>query len=165
VSDAAAIDALLRGVHLVAVIVWMGHNWANVVQRPRWTPPPPAAAGELALAASKREHGIFRHASLLALAAGLAMSARRGDLLDALSLSGPAWGVGLGMWIGAAMTANLWFVLWPHQKKVLGFISASDEERVRCARVTFISSRVNTVLSFLALGLMVAAAHAPSLFG
>ena len=93
------------------------------------------------------------------------MLVRRGDMLDALTLSGPAWGVGLGAWIGAAMAANLWFVLWPHQKKVLGFIPASDAERIRCARITFVSSRVNTVLSFFALGLMVAAAHAPSAFG
>lgn len=165
VFDAPAFDALLRGVHLVAVIVWMGHNWANVVQRPRWTPPPPAAAGDLALAASKREHGIFRYASLFALASGLALLARRGDLVEALTLSGPAAGIGFGVWVGAAMAANLWFVLWPHQKKVLGFVAAPDEERVRCARVTFLSSRVNTVLSFVALGLMVAAAHAPALFG
>lgn len=163
--DAPALDALLRGLHLAAVMVWIGHNWANVVQRPRWTSPPPAAAGDLALAASKREHGIFRYASLVALASGLALLARRGDMADALTLTGPAAGVGLGVWIGFAMTANLWFVLWPHQKKVLGFVPAPDDERVRCARVTFLSSRINTVLSFFALGLMTTAAHAPALFG
>jgi hypothetical protein len=50
-------------------------------------------------------------------------------------------------------------VLWPHQKKVLGFVSAPVTERLRCTRVTFVSSRVNSLLSLATLSFMVIGAH------
>jgi len=90
---------------------------------------------------------------------------RRGDLLDALTLSGPSATIGLGAWLGTLMVLNLWFVLWPHQKKVLGFIPASTEERLRCARITFLSSRTNTMLSMVTLLLMLSGAHGILLIG
>ena len=62
------------------------------------------------------------------------------------------------------MVANLWLVLWPHQKKVLGFVQADVQERLRCARITFLSSRVNTVLSLITITLMIAGAHGGSIF-
>jgi uncharacterized membrane protein len=63
------------------------------------------------------------------------------------------------------MVANLWLVMWPHQKKVLGFVPAPMEERLRCTRITFLASRTNTILSVSTLVLMVAGAHGPFLFG
>jgi uncharacterized membrane protein len=55
-------------------------------------------------------------------------------------------------------------VLWPNQKKVLGFVAASDYERLRCTRVTFLSSRTNTILSMPAIFFMVMGAHGAALF-
>lgn len=166
--EAAALDALARYLHVAAIIVWMGHNWANAITRPRYRrvlpDDPPEAARELFVAAAKREHGIFRYASLVALATGLAMLGHRGLLVDALTLSGAAAPIGIGVWLGLAMVANLWFVLWPHQKKVLGFVAAPDEERLRCTRITFLSSRTNTILSIPTVFFMVAGAHAGPLF-
>ena len=60
--------------------------------------------------------------------------------------------------------ANLWLVLWPHQKKLLGFVPATLEERVRCSRITFLSSRSNTILSMPLLFLMAAGGHGLQLF-
>jgi uncharacterized membrane protein len=161
--DFAILDVAARLLHVAGVIIWIGHNWVNVVQIPvfrRVLPDgPPEAVRGVFIAASKREHGIFRHASLVVLATGLFMLWRRGDLVDALSLSGSSAIIGLGAWIGMLMVSNLWFVLWPHQKKVLGFVEASTEERLRCARITFLSSRVNTVLSIVTLTLMITGAH------
>jgi uncharacterized membrane protein len=161
--DLATIDLSARLLHVAGVIIWVGHNWVNVVQTPvfrRILPSdPPDAARDVFIRASKREHGIFRHASLVVLATGLYMLWRRGDLVDALALSGPSATIGLGAWIGTLMVLNLWFVLWPHQKKVLGFIPASTDERLRCSRITFLSSRTNTVLSVATLLLMVSGAH------
>jgi uncharacterized membrane protein len=57
------------------------------------------------------------------------------------------------------MVLNLWYVLWPHQKKVLGFIPADDNERIRCSRITFLSSRTNTILSFVTVFFMITGAH------
>ncbi|AGK56749.1 hypothetical protein HYPDE_25323 [Hyphomicrobium denitrificans 1NES1] len=161
--DFAVLDIAARLLHVAGVVIWVGHNWVNVVQIPvfrRVLPDgPPEAVRGVFIAASKREHGIFRHASLVVLATGLFMLWRRGDLVDALSLSGSSAIIGLGAWTGTLMVSNLWFVLWPHQKKVLGFVEASTEERLRCARITFLSSRVNTVLSIVTLTLMITGAH------
>ena len=161
--ELATVDFLARLLHVAGVIVWVGHNWVNVVQTPvfrRILPADPTeTVRDVFIKASKREHGIFRHASLVVLATGLYMLWRRGDLVDALTLSGPSATIGLGALMGTLMVLNLWFVLWPHQKKVLGFIPASTEERLRCSRITFLSSRTNTVLSVATLGLMIAGAH------
>ncbi|MEZ5445920.1 MAG: urate hydroxylase PuuD [Gammaproteobacteria bacterium] len=158
---------LARWLHLLGLLVWIGHNYANVVQRPRYRPVDPvdtAAADQLFMQAAQREHGTFRYASLVVLASGLYMLWFRGILTEALTLQGQFAVLGLGVWIGLLMTANLWFVLWPHQKKVLGFVPAAHAERVRCSRITFLSSRTNTILSFPAVFLMTAGAHAPTLF-
>jgi hypothetical protein len=167
--DLAHLDVAARILHIAGVIIWVGHNWVNVVNTPVFRPvlpaDPPSAAREVFIGASKREHAIFRHASLIVWATGIFLLWRRGDSGDALMLSGPSAMIGLGAWIGTLMVMNLWFVMWPHQKKVLGFIEASTEERLRCARITFLSSRVNTVLSVATLTLMVAGAHGVSLFG
>jgi uncharacterized membrane protein len=165
--DLGTLDLLARLLHVVSVIIWIGHNWVNVVQMPvyrRVLPSdPPEAARDVFIRASKREHGLFRHASLVVLATGLYMLWRRGDLVDALALSGPSATIGLGAWIGTLMVLNLWLVLWPHQKKVLGFSPASTDERLRCSRITFLSSRTNTVLSAATLLLMISGAHGFSL--
>ncbi|MCG3201248.1 MAG: hypothetical protein NFCOHLIN_01114 [Gammaproteobacteria bacterium] len=163
----AGLDVVARWLHLLGLLVWIGHNYANVVQRPRYQPVDPLdreAADELFAQAARREHGTFRYASLVVLASGLYMLWFRGIVAETLTLRGQFAVLGLGVWIGLLMTANLWFVLWPHQKKVLGFVPAPHAERVRCSRITFLSSRTNTILSFPAVFLMIAGAHAPMLF-
>lgn len=163
----ATLDLLARVLHILGVLVWIGHNYANVVQRPRFQAPElvdTRAVGELFVGAMKREHGIFRWASVVVLITGVYMLWFRGSLGDALALSGSHAVIGIGVWIGTLMVLNLWLVLWPHQKRVLGFVPAPLEERLRCARITFLSSRTNTILSFPTLFFMVAGAHAPFLF-
>lgn len=166
--DQLVIDVGARYLHVMAIIVWMGHNWANVIARPRYRrvvpDDPPEAVRAVFIAAAQREHGIFRHASLVALATGLIMLWDRGLLAAALRLRGPAAPIGIGIWLGLLMVANLWFVLWPHQKKVLGFVSAPMEERLRCTRVTFISSRTNSILSIPTIFFMIIGAHGTALF-
>ena len=166
--DLMATDPLLRFVHISAIIVWMGHNWANVISRPRYRrilpEDPPEAVRAVFVAAARREHGVFRYASLIALATGMLMLLDRGELGDALRLHGPSAPIGIGVWLGLAMVANLWFVLWPHQKKVLGFVAAPTDERLHCTRITFLSSRTNTILSIPAIFFMVVGAHGAALF-
>jgi urate oxidase-like protein len=154
----ASIDVAARLLHLVGILIWMGHNYANVIQNPKFKPAQPSDPGAM-LAAMKREHGTFRYASLVVLVTGIYMLWFRGTLFDALMLSGPSVVIGIGVWLGIIMVLNLWFVLWPHQKKVLGFVPANDDERVRCSRITFLSSRTNTILSFVTLFFMVTGAH------
>jgi len=156
-------DVLCRWGHLFGVIVWMGHNLANVVQNPYYKPAGPTTpleeVGERFEKALKREHGIFRYASLFVLGTGLYMLWHRDILIDVLSLSGDQAVLGIGVYVGLLMILNLWFVLWPHQKKVIGFIEAPLEERIRCSRITFLSSRTNSMLSFPAVFFMGTGAH------
>lgn len=161
-------DVGARYLHVLGVIVWIGHNWANVISRPRYhrvlPADPPDAIRAVFMAAARREHGFFRYASLVVLSSGLFMLWNRGMLGAALRLQGVAAPIGIGIWLGLIMAANLWFVLWPHQKKVLGFMPAPLEERLRCTRITFLSSRTNTILSIPTLFFMIAGAHGATLF-
>ncbi len=166
--DGAWLDLLARWLHFIAGVIWVGHNYASVVQRPAWRP---LVAGDLADADAphlrsviNREHGTFRWASVVTWGAGVFMLWQRGWLHDAFMLQGGLAAIGIGAWIGTLMLLNLWFVLWPHQKKVLGLKPACIEERLRCARITHLSSRTNTMLSIPLLFFMAAGSHGAALF-
>lgn len=165
--DIALLDLLLRWAHFAGALVWIGHNYATAVTRPRYVP---LVAADLADPNGprqrdllQREHGTFRYASLLTLGTGLAMLGLRGALPGALGLQGSLAPIGVGLWLGVIMVCNLWFVLWPHQKRVLGFVPAPIEERLRCSRITFLSARVNTMLSIPLLFFMAAGSHGGAL--
>lgn len=166
--DGALVDLLARWLHFIAGIIWVGHNYSSVVQRPDWRP---LIASDLSepdsprlKAVINREHGTFRWAAVVAWAAGMFMLWQRGWLVPALTLEGALAPLGLGVWIGTIMLANLWLVLWPHQKKVLGLKPASIAERLRCSRITHLSSRTNTMLSVPLLFFMATGSHGGFLF-
>jgi len=167
--DLDLIDIIARWVHIMGILVWIGHNYASVVVSPAYKPVSPDAPlevlGKQFEAALHREHGIFRYASLVVLGTGFFMLWHRGILMDVMTLNGGQAVLGIGVWVGILMLLNLWFVLWPHQKKVIGFVSASYEERVRCSRITFLSSRTNTILSFSTIFFMVVGTHGAFLYG
>lgn len=167
--DAITLDLLARWVHFLAGIVWVGHNYSSVVQRPNWRP---LSAEDLIddqsprfQALLNREHGTFRWAAVLTWCAGLLMLWQRGILGSALALHGTQAPIGVGLYLGTLMMLNVWFVLWPHQKKVLGLVPASVAERLRCSRITHLSSRTNTMLSIPLLFFMAAGTHGGFLFG
>jgi uncharacterized membrane protein len=160
---ALILDVFARYLHIFSILIWMGHNYANVIQNPLFKPAQPSNH-EAMTAAMKREHGTFRYASLVALVTGVYMLWFRDMFIDALTLSGHSVVMGIGVWLGIIMVLNLWFVLWPNQKKVLGFVPASDDDRVRCSRITFLSSRTNTILSIATLFFMISGAHGLILF-
>lgn len=167
--DTALLDLVARWLHFLAGIVWVGHNYASVVQRPNWRP---LAADDLSdpdsprlQAVINREHGTFRWAAVVAWSAGVFMLWHRGWLAGALGLQGGLAAIGLGTYLGTAMMLNVWFVLWPHQKKVLGLVPATVAERLRCSRITHLSSRTNTLLSIPLLFCMAAGSHGGVLAG
>ncbi|MBU2011634.1 MAG: hypothetical protein KJ595_05535, partial [Gammaproteobacteria bacterium] len=112
------LDLLARYAHLLFALVWVGHNYANFIQNPRFVPLQnsidTATLNSDLEARMKREHGIFRYASAVVWASGMLMLWQRGWLVDALLLQGPLAVIGLGAWIGTLMLLNLWLVLWPH---------------------------------------------------
>jgi uncharacterized membrane protein len=71
-------------------------------------------------------------------------------------LKGAAASIGIGAWLGTIMLFNVWVLIWPNQKKVLGLVQADDATKAKAARVAFLASRTNTMLSLPMLFFMVA---------
>ena len=67
--------------------------------------------------------------------------------------------IGVGAWLGTIMLFNVWVLIWPSQKKILGMVKASDEEIARARKVAFMASRTNTLLSIPMLMSMVGFGH------
>jgi uncharacterized membrane protein len=73
--------------------------------------------------------------------------------------------IGVGAWLGTIMLLNVWGLIWPNQKKILGMVPATDEEKNKARRVAFLTSRVNTMLSVPMLYFMAAGGHSQIFFG
>ncbi len=63
--------------------------------------------------------------------------------------------IGIGMWLAIIMAANVWFVIWPNQKKALGIVTVDDAAKAKAARLAMLASRTNTVLSIPMLYCMI----------
>lgn len=82
----------------------------------------------------------------------------------AFMLQDSAAPIGVGAWLGTIMLFNVWVLIWPNQKKVLGIVEASDEEKAKSARVALLASRTNTMLSFPMLFFMITGTPAHSIY-
>ena len=102
----------------------------------------------------------FRWAALVTWLSGAVYLLERGEFMNAFTLNG-VYGVtiGVGAWLGTIMLFNVWILIWPNQKKVLGFVEASAEEIGKAKRTAFLASRTNTMLSIPMLMSMVGAHH------
>ena len=67
--------------------------------------------------------------------------------------------LGIGVWLGTIMLFNVWAIIWPNQKKVIGLVEATDEEKAKARRTATLTSRVNFLLSFPMLLCMSGSAH------
>jgi len=85
--------------------------------------------------------------------------------VNAFTLSKGMAGIGMGAWIGTIMLFNVWVLIWPNQKKILGLVPATDEEKVTARRVAFLTSRANVVLSMPMLFFMAAGWSHRGIFG
>jgi uncharacterized membrane protein len=75
------------------------------------------------------------------------------------SLNAAAMLIGVGAWLGTIMLFNVWVLIWPNQKKILGMVAASADEIAKARRVAFLASRTNTLLSIPMLMSMVGFGH------
>ena len=94
----------------------------------------------------------FRWAAALTILSGLIVAHLNGYLHDAMTLSIGSGvpkhtAIGIGMWLGIIMAYNVWMVIWPNQKKALGIIEVSADEKAKSARTAMLFSRTNTLLS------------------
>ena len=103
----------------------------------------------------------FRWAAVVTWLSGAAylVSAPNLSFVDAVMLRGASQTIGVGGWLGTIMLFNVWVLIWPNQKKVLGMVQASDEEKAKARRVATLASRSNTALSIPMLLFMGMGSH------
>ena len=82
-----------------------------------------------------------------ALLGGYTAPGGANGFLAAFSLQGAMAPIGLGAWLGTIMLLNVWGLIWPNQKRVLGIVPATDEQKAKARRIAFLASRANTMLS------------------
>ena len=102
----------------------------------------------------------FRYAALLTVITGLVVAWNGGFLVTALTMPATAPAhvklIGIGMWLALIMAFNVWFIIWPAQKKILGIVEATAEAKAAAAPRALFASRTNTLLSFAMIYAMVA---------
>jgi uncharacterized membrane protein len=165
-------QGLVIWIHVMAGITWIGLlYYFNFVQVPALAQAAGDQGGPGGAGISKyvapRALLWFRWAALLTWLSGAAYLGHRGDFIGAFTLglvpgnSGAIYGlaIGIGAWLGTIMLINVWGLIWPNQKKVLGLVEATAEEINKARRVAFLASRTNTMLSIPMLMSMVGPGH------
>jgi uncharacterized membrane protein len=103
----------------------------------------------------------FRWAALVTVVLGLLLGEMKegGYTARALGLEESHRTIGIGMWLGIIMAANVWFIIWPNQKRALGIVPAADDVKAKSATTAMMASRTNLILSIPMLYCMVLYAH------
>ncbi|MEJ2107253.1 MAG: urate hydroxylase PuuD [Acidiferrobacteraceae bacterium] len=156
-----------RWLHILAGITWIGLlYYFNFVQVPSVAQAKSQGVnGEIVpKVIAPRALLWFRWAAVATWLTGAYYLERKWGLGNAFLLKGHAATIGTGAWLGTIMLFNVWVLIWPNQKKVLGMVEATDEQKARGARVALLASRTNTMLSIPMVFFMVAGGHAPALF-
>ncbi len=144
-----------RWIHVWAGILWIGLlYYFNFVQIPSMPKIPDEQKPAIGKVIAPTALFFFRWAAALTVLFGLTTAHMNGYLMDALSLHMPV--IGTGMWLALFMAFNVWFIIWPNQKKALGIVEASPDAKKSAGRVAMMASRLNTLLSFPMLYCMVA---------
>ena len=154
---------LFRYAHVLVGIMWIGLLWyLNFVQIPSMPSIPEEQKPAIGKVIAPKVLFWFRWAAFATILTGLIVAYLNGYLHQAMTLGisdgvGKHTAIGIGMWLGLIMAYNVWFIIWPNQKKALGIVESSPEEKAKSAKTAMLTSRVNTLLSIPMLLTMVAA--------
>ena len=154
---------LFRYFHVVAGVMWIGLLWYfNFVQVPNMSKITDEQKPAITKVIAPSALFWFRWAAFTTIVTGLIVAYLNGYLHEAMTLgiNGGApqhIAIGIGMWLGIIMAYNVWFVIWPNQKRALGIVECEPELKAKSARTAMIFSRTNTLLSLPMLLTMVAA--------
>ena len=147
----------MRWLHVVCGVMWIGLLWYfNFVQIPSMPKIPDEQKPAIGKVIAPTALFWFRWAALATVVTGLVLMTMTGNIVTALSLQVPLRAIGIGMWLGLIMAFNVWFIIWPNQKKALGIVTVPAEEKAKAARLAMLISRTNTMLSLPMLYCMVA---------
>ncbi len=156
-------SSLFRYIHVIVAIMWIGLLWYfNFVQIPNMSKIPDEQKPAIGKVIAPAALFYFRWAAAFTVLSGLVLALLNGYLHDAMTLSIGSGipkhtAIGLGMWLGLIMAFNVWFVIWPNQKRALGMVDCDPELKAKSARTAMLFSRTNTLLSLPMLLAMVAA--------
>ena len=154
---------LFRLIHVVVATMWIGLLWYfNFVQIPNMAKIPDEQKPAIGKVIAPAALFYFRWAALITDVSGLILAHLNGYLHDAMTLGITSGGgknttIGIGMWLGLYMAFNVWFIIWPNQKKALGIVETDADTKAKSARTAMLFSRTNTLLSLPMLLSMVAA--------
>ena len=155
------VNSAFRWLHVFFGILWIGLlYYLNFVQVPTMPSIPAELKGAVTGFIAPKVFFFFRYAALLTVITGLVVAYVTGYVHRALAFQGVSAQenlIGLGMWLALIMAFNVWFIIWPAQKKILGIVEASAEEKAAAAPRALIASRTNLLLSLPMLYAMVAA--------
>ena len=154
---------LFRYIHVVVAIMWIGLLWYfNFVQIPNMAKIPDEQKPAIGKVIAPAALFYFRWAAAFTVLSGLLLALFNGYLHDAMTLSIGSGipkhtAIGIGMWLGIIMAYNVWFAIWPNQKRALGIVECDPDLKAKSAKTAMLFSRTNTLLSLPMLLTMVAA--------
>ena len=154
---------IARYTHVLVSIMWIGLLWYfNFVQIPNMAKIPDEQKPAIGKVIAPAALFYFRWAAAFTVLSGLILAGLNGYLHDAMTLSIGSGipkhtAIGLGMWLGLIMAFNVWFVIWPNQKRALGIVDCDADLKAKSAKTAMLFSRTNTLLSLPMLLTMVAA--------
>ena len=151
-----------RYLHVLSGVMWIGLLWYfNFVQIPNMPNIPDEHKPAIGKVIAPAALFWFRWAALATIVTGLIVAYLNGYVHDAMILGigtgGKNTAIGIGMWLGIIMAFNVWFVIWPNQKRALGIVECDPELKAKSAKTAMLFSRTNTLLSLPMLLTMVAA--------
>jgi uncharacterized membrane protein len=153
----------LRWLHVLSGVMWIGLLWYfNFVQIPNMPKIPDEQKPAIGKVIAPAALFWFRWAAMATIVTGLLVAIANGYLLEAILLGlldgvPKHMAIGIGMWLGVIMWFNVWFIIWPNQKRALGIVEADADTKAKSARTAMLYSRTNTLLSIPMLFAMVAA--------
>lgn len=153
---------VFRWLHVISGIMWIGLLWYfNFVQIPSMPKIPDEQKPAISKVIAPKALWWFRWAAMSTIITGIILAHLNGYLLQAYSLGLYEYAprnlsIGIGMWLATIMWFNVWFVIWPNQKKALGIVMVEPAEKAKAARRAMLFSRTNTMLSIPMLFAMVA---------
>lgn len=152
---------IFRWLHVMSGVMWIGLLWYfNFVQTPSMPKIPDEHKPAIGKVIAPAALFWFRWAALATVVTGLILGWMNGYIVQALMLTKGVHAIGIGMWLGLVMAFNVWFIIWPMQKKALGIVQVSAEEKAAAAKTAGMTSRINTMLSIPMLFCMVAQQNA-----
>jgi uncharacterized membrane protein len=165
IVDHAYTTFIVRWIHVLAGVMWIGLlYYFNFVQIPNMPNIPDEQKPAIGKVIAPAALFWFRWGAMATIISGLILAHLNGYLVEALTLgvtedftNAKNVAIGIGLWMGIIMFINVWFVIWPNQKKALGIVDASPEQKAASARTAMLFSRTNTLLSVPMLYAMVSA--------